>query len=78
MHRKNIFPKINSKNYKFSVFFLPEFLYRQCRNWNRNSLFLFRTPPKGFIEDSWNAWVTRGHSIIVREWWMAGMSAHSQ
>ena len=21
MHRKNIFPKINSKNYKFSVFF---------------------------------------------------------
>ena len=22
--------------------------------------------------------VTRGHSIIVREWWMAGMSAHSQ
>ena len=46
MHRKNIFPKLNSKNYKFSVFFLPEFLYRQCRNRNRNSMFLFRSPPR--------------------------------
>ena len=39
MHRKNIFAKINSKNYKFSVFFLSEFLYWQCRNRNRNSMF---------------------------------------
>ena len=30
----------------FPAFFLPEFLYRQCRNRNRNSLFLFRSPPR--------------------------------
>ena len=29
----------------FPAFFLPEFLYRQCRNRNRNSLYLFRSPP---------------------------------
>ena len=30
----------------FSAFSLPEFMYRQCRNRNRNSLYLFRSPPK--------------------------------
>ena len=47
MHRKNIFPKINSKNYKFSVFFLPDILYRHCRNQIWKFLYLFRSPPMG-------------------------------
>ena len=46
IYRKNIFPKINSKIYKFYGIFLQDILYRHCRNRNTNSCFLFRSPPK--------------------------------
>ena len=33
----------------FLVFFLPDILYRHCRNRNTNSWFLFRSPPTGHM-----------------------------
>ena len=52
--RKDIFPvysysESESKSIQrvtnFPAFFLPDILYRHCRNRNRNSWFLFRSPP---------------------------------
>ena len=43
MHRKNIFLFQRITNFPF--FFLPDILYRHCRNRNTNSWFLFRSPP---------------------------------
>ena len=44
----------------FPAFFLPEFLYRQCRNRNTNSCFLFRSPPTWYI-----CWPARKNSFCT-------------
>ena len=71
----------------FPAFFLPEFLYRQCRNRNRNSLFLFCSPPRNLcnwsldnVTRSW-AWncsthLTRhsGFTTFVYRSWIWGLT----